>query len=307
MENNISNTTLEKLAQAYLKDIKSKRRWRFVTRLIIILIALLLIVSVLFSSSKELAPHIALVKVNGVIAENAEANAERINQSLDDAYANKLVKGVIVEINSPGGSPVQSDEIYSHMQYLQHKYPSIPMYAVCTDVCASGGYYIAAGAKDIYANKMTIVGSIGVIGSGFGFTGLMDKLGIERRTYISGKNKDFLDPFSPQKLQQTEQFKKLLDETHQVFIAAVENSRDDRLKDKAMDTTFSGEPFSGIQAKQMGLIDGFASVDQLRREKFNNINIIDYTQPLDFLTSVSQKLGNSVYYKAISETSFSLK
>lgn len=307
MENNIFNTTLEKLAQAYLKDIKSKRRWCFVTRLIIILIALLLIFGGLFSSSKELAPHIALVKINGIIAEDAEANAERINQSLDDTYANKLVKGVIVEINSPGGSPVQSDEIYSHMQYLQHKYPSIPMYAVCTDVCASGGYYIAAGAKDIYANKMTIVGSIGIIGSGFGFTGLMDKLGIERRTYISGKNKDFLDPFSPQKLQQTEQFKKLLDETHQVFIAAVENSRGDRLKDKTMDTTFSGEPFSGIQAKQMGLIDGFASVNQLRHKKFNNINIIDYTQPLGFLTAVSQKLGNSVYYKAISETSFSLK
>ena len=168
------------------------------------------------------------------------------------------------------------------MQYLQHKYPSIPMYAVCTDVCASVGYYIAAGAKDIYANKMTIVGSIGIIGSGFGFTGLMYKLGIERRTYISGENKDFLYPFSPQKLQQTEQFKKLIDETHQVFIAAVENSRGDRLKDKTMDTTFSGEPFSSIQAKQMGLIDGFASVNQLRREKFNNINIIDYTQTLGF-------------------------
>ncbi|MBK2356346.1 signal peptide peptidase SppA [Francisella hispaniensis] len=307
MENNISNTTLEKLAQAYLKDIKSKRRWRFVMRLIIILIILLLIVPGLFSSSKELVPHIALVKVNGIIAEDAEANAERINKSLDDAYANKAVKGVIVEINSPGGSPVQSDEIYSHMQYLQHKYPTIPMYAVCTDVCASGGYYIAAGAKDIYANQMTITGSIGVIGSRFGFTGLMDKLGIERRIYTSGKNKDFLDPFSPQKPEQTAQFKKLLDETHQVFIAAVEKSRGDRLKDKSMDTTFSGEPFSGIQAQQMGLIDGFASVDQIRNEKFNNIDIVDYTRPLDFLTAVSHKLGNSIYYKALSETSFTLK
>ncbi|MDN9007621.1 signal peptide peptidase SppA [Francisella tularensis] len=307
MENNISNTTLEKLAQAYLKDIKSKRRWRLFTRLIIILMILLLIVPSLFSSSKELVPHIALIKVNGVIADDAEANAERINQSLDDAYANKSVKGVIVEINSPGGSPVQSDEIYSHMQYLQHKYPTIPMYAVCTDVCASGGYYIAAGAKDIYANKMTITGSIGVIGSGFGFTGLMDKLGIERRTYTSGENKDFLDPFSPQKPEQTAQFKELLDQTHQVFIAAVEKSRGDRLKDKNIDTTFSGEPFSGIQAQQMGLIDGFASVDQIRNEKFNNIDIVNYTRPLDFLTAVSHKLGNSIYYKALSETSFSLK
>ncbi|QWU99404.1 S49 family peptidase [Francisella salimarina] len=307
MENNISKETLEKLAQAYLKDIKSKRRWKFFTRALIILVVLVMIIPGLFSSSKELTSHIGLVKVDGVIAEDAEANAERINKSLDDAYASKAVKGVIVEINSPGGSPVQSDEIYSHMRYLQKKYPNIPMYAICTDVCASGGYYIAAGAKDIYANKMTIVGSIGVIGSGFGFTGLMDKLGIERRTYTSGSNKDFLDPFSPKRPEQTAQFNKLLDETHQVFIEAVEQSRGDRLKDKTMNTTFSGEPFSGIQAKNMGLIDGFASVNQIKRDKFNNIDIVDYTQPLDFLTAVSNKLGNSVYYKALSETSFSLK
>ncbi len=177
------------------------------------MVVLVIIIPGLFSSSKELTSHIGLVKIEGVIAEDAEANAERINKSLDDAYATKAVKGVIVEINSPGGSPVQSDEIYSHMRYLQKKYPNIPMYAVCTDVCASGGYYIAAGAKEIYANKMTIVGSIGVIGSGFGFTGLMDKLGIERRTYTSGSNKDFLDPFYPERPEQTAQFNKLLDET----------------------------------------------------------------------------------------------
>lgn len=307
MESNISNETLEKLAKTYIKDLKSRRRWKLFTRIIVILVVLIMIIPGLFSSSKELAPHIALVKVQGVIAEDAEANSERINKSLDDAYASKLVKAVFVEINSPGGSPVQSDEIYEHMQYLQEKYPNIPMYAICTDVCASGGYYIAAGAKEIYANKMTIAGSIGVIGSGFGFTGLMEKIGVERRTYTSGKNKDFLDPFSPQKPKQTKQFEKLLDETHQVFIDAVKKSRDDRLKDKSNETVFSGEPFSGIQAKKMGLIDGFASIDQLKREKFDNVDIVDYTKPLDFLTAVSQKLGNSVYYKALSETSFSLK
>jgi protease-4 len=307
MENNISNETLEKLAKAHIKDIKSKRRWRLFTRIIIILVALFVIVPGLFNSSKELAPHIALIKVQGVIAEDAEANSERINKSLDDAYASKLTKAVIVEINSPGGSPVQSDEIYSHMQYLQQKYPKIPMYAVCTDVCASGGYYIATGAKQIYANKMTITGSIGVIGSGFGFTGLMDKIGVERRTYTSGKNKDFLDPFSPQKPEQTKEFEKLLNQTHKVFVDAVEKSRGTRLKDRSADTTFSGEPFSGIQAQKMGLIDGFASVDQLKREKLNNMEVVDYTRPLDFLTAVSQKLGNSVYYKALSESSFSFK
>ncbi|MED7788997.1 S49 family peptidase [Francisella sp. 19X1-34] len=307
MENNISNETLEKLAKVHIKDMQSKRRWRLFSRIIIILIVLIIIVPGLFTSSKDLTSHIALVKVQGVIASDSEANAERINKSLDDAYDSKLTKAVIVEINSPGGSPVQADDIYSHMRYLQKKYPKIPMYAVCTDVCASGGYYVAAGAKEIYVNKMTITGSIGVVGSGFGFTGLMDKLGIQRRTYTSGTNKDFLDPFSPEKPSQTKQFKKLLDETHQVFINAVEKSRGDRLKDKSMATTFSGAPFSGIEAKKMGLVDGFASIDQLRREKLNDLDVVDYTQPLDFLTAVSNKLGNSVYYRALSESSFSFK
>jgi protease-4 len=307
MENNISNETLEKLAKVHIKDIQSKRRWRLLIRTIIILIVLVIVVPGLFTSSKDLTSHIALVKVQGVIAADSEANAERINKSLDDAYDSKLTKAVIVEVNSPGGSPVQADNIYLHMRYLQNKHPKIPMYAVCTDVCASGGYYIAAGAKEIYVNKMTITGSIGVVGSGFGFTGLMDKLGIQRRTYTSGTNKDFLDPFSPEKPSQTKQFKKLLDETHQVFIDAIEKSRGDRLKDKSMATTFSGAPFSGIGAKKMGLIDGFASIDQLKREKLNNLEIVDYTQPLDFLSAVSNKLGNSVYYKALSESSFSFK
>ncbi|API85939.1 S49 family peptidase [Francisella uliginis] len=308
MENNISNETLEKLAKVHIKDVQSKRRWKLFVRTIVVLFILIMIVPGLFgSSSKELSPHIALVKVQGVIAEDSEANADRIIKSLDDAYASKFTKAVIVEVDSPGGSPVQSDEIYSHMRYLQEKHPKIPMYAVCTDVCASGGYYVAVGAKEVYVNKMTITGSIGVVGSGFGFTGLMDKLGIQRRTYTSGNNKDFLDPFSPEKPSQTKQFKKLLDETHKVFINAVEESRGDRLKDKSMATTFSGAPFSGIEAKKIGLIDGFASVNQLKREKLENLEVVDYTQPLDFLTAVSNKLGNSVYYKALSESSFSFK
>ncbi|ASG67136.1 peptidase [Francisella halioticida] len=308
MENNVSNEILEKLAKVHIKDIQSKRRWKLFIRTIVILLILIIVVPGLFeSSSKELAPHIALIKVQGVIAEDSEANADRIIKSLDDAYASKLTKAVIVKIDSPGGSPVQSEEIYSHMRYLQEKHPKIPMYAVCTDVCASGGYYIAVGAKEIYVNKMTITGSIGVVGSGFGFTGLMDKLGIQRRTYTSGNNKDFLDPFSPERPSQTKQFKKLLDETHKVFINAVEKSRGDRLKNKSVNTTFSGSPFSGIEAKKIGLVDEFASVEQLKREKLDDLEVVDYTQPLDFLTAISNKLGNSVYYKALSESSFSFK
>ncbi|AJC48352.1 S49 family peptidase [Allofrancisella guangzhouensis] len=307
MEKNISNEILEELAKTHIKDVKSKRRWRIFVRSVIVLLVILVIVPNLFFSPKELGPHVALVKVDGVIAADSQASAQRINKSLDNAYESKMTKAVVVEVNSPGGSPVQSDEIYSHMQYLQKKYPEKPLYAVCTDVCASGGYYIAAGAKNIYVNKMTITGSVGVIGNSFGFTGLIDKLGIERRVYISGKNKNFLDPFSPQKTDQVEDYQKLLDQSHQVFIDAVLRSRGNRLKDKSKETTFSGQPFSGIEAEKIGLVDGFASIDQLKYEKLDGMDIVDYTQPLDFLTKISNKLTNGVYYKALLENSFSLK
>jgi protease-4 len=307
MADNISNETLEKLAKIHIKDIKSKKRWRSLSRLTLITIALCVIVPMLWSSSKDLSPHVALIKVDGIISSDSDANAERIIESLNSAYENKQTKAVIIEINSPGGSPVQSDDIYSHMKYLQRKHLDIPVYAVCTDICASGGYYIAAGAEEIYANKMTITGSIGVIGSGFGFTGLMEKIGVDRRTYTSGKNKGFLDPFAPQNAEQTQEFEKMLDETHDVFISVVETSRGDRLKDTSKDTTFSGLPFSGIEAKEIGLIDGFSSVEQLRREKLDNMKVVDYTKPLDFFTSISGKISNGVYYKALSESTINLK
>lgn len=307
MSDNISKETLEELAKVHIRDVKSKRRWRLISRIIIALVVIFFILSAFLSKSDDLSPHIALIKVSGIIAEDSEANASRIIESLDNAYKNSNVKGVIVQINSPGGSPVESDDIYSHMRYLQEKHPDIPLYAVCTDLCASGGYYIATGAKEIYANKMTITGSIGVIGSGFGFTGLMDKIGVERRTYTAGKNKGFLDPFAPQNPEQKKEFEKILKQTHRVFMDAVEKSRGDRLKDRSLETTFSGEPFSGIEAKDLGLIDGFASVSQIKRDKLDDLPIIDYTQPLDFFTKLSTKVGNGIYYKALSESGVSLK
>jgi protease-4 len=192
------------------------------------------------------------------------------------------------------------------MLYLQKEHPKVPIYAVCTDVCASGGYYIALGAKNIYVNKMTITGSIGVVGSGFGFTGLIDKLGIERRTYTSGANKNFLDPFSPQVPAQAKEFEKILQDTHQVFIDAVVASRGDRLKDKSLSSTFSGEPFGGIQAKKIGLVDGFMSANDVRKQKYNNIPFVDYTQPLDVFSKISNKIGGSIYYKALSQANILL-
>ncbi|WP_116962964.1 S49 family peptidase [Fastidiosibacter lacustris] len=301
---------LERIANAYILEQRRTRRWRIFFRLCWLVVALL-IIGLLFKTFStppiKTEDHIALVKVDGVIADDSNANATRINNSLDAAFEDKNTKAVIIEINSPGGSPVQSDNIYEHMRYLQNKYSKIPLYAVCLDVCASGGYYIASAAKDIYTNKMTITGSIGVRADGFGFVELLKKIGVERRLYTSGKDKGFLDPFEPQSAAQVKEMEAMLTQTHQVFINAVKAVRGDRLNLKAEDKIFSGMPFSGIQAKEYGLIDDFASVDSLQRDKFNNMKVINFTQPLNLFDQLSQKLGTGVMYQAAKASNLKLQ
>ncbi|WP_100550925.1 S49 family peptidase [Caedibacter taeniospiralis] len=301
---------LKRIADAYILEQRRARRWRIFWRFCWLAVAIA-IIGLLFSefSSKTdvTNDHIALIKVDGIIADDSNANAQRINASLDAAFKDKNTKAVIMQINSPGGSPVQSDDIYEHMRFLQNKYPSTPLYAVCVDVCASGGYYIASGAKDIYANKMTITGSIGVRAGGFGFVELLKKIGVERRLYTAGKDKGFLDPFEPQSASQVAEMEAMLSETHQVFIDAVKAGRGERLDNKADDKIFSGVPFSGMQAKKYGLIDGFGSVDSLQREKFNNMEVVDYTKPLNLLDQLSQKLGTEVVYQAAQASGMKLQ
>ncbi|WP_151194448.1 S49 family peptidase [Cysteiniphilum sp. JM-1] len=301
---------LQRIADAYILEQRRARRWRIFWRFCWLVVAIIIIGLLIKSfSSKPVnnENHIALVKVDGVIADDSNANATRINDSLDAAFKNKNTKAVIVQINSPGGSPVQSDDIYEHMRYLQNKYPKTPLYAVCVDVCASGGYYIASGAKDIYANKMTITGSIGVRAGGFGFVDLLKKIGVERRLYTAGKDKGFLDPFEPQSASQVSEMEAMLTETHQVFIDAVKAGRGDRLDKKQEDKIFSGMPFSGVQAKKYGLIDGFASVDSLQREKFNDMKVVNFTKPLSVFDQISQKLGTEVMYQAAEASGLKLQ
>ena len=293
---------LERIANAYLKEQRRGRRWRVFFRLIWLIVIIVALYSYfnLFKSDSPVnkALHVALIKLDGIIASDSNANATRINKSLDNAFGDNNTKAVILRINSPGGSPVQSDEIYAHMRYLQKKHPKVPLYAVCTDICASGGYYIASAAKDIYANKMTITGSIGVRAGGFGFVELLKKVGVERRLYTAGKDKGFLDPFEPQNASQVNEMEQMLSQTHEVFIDAVKQGRGDRLDEKAENAIFSGMPFSGIQAKHYGLIDGYASVDSLKREKYEKLKLINYTKPVSFIDQISAKLGNEVVYQA---------
>ncbi|MFZ9035601.1 MAG: S49 family peptidase [Francisellaceae bacterium] len=292
---------LEKIAAAYLKEQRRARRWRIFFRvcwLVVIVVILWWIFSAEDKITPGMKPHVGLVKLEGVIADDADANADRINKSLEKAFENSNTKGVILYINSPGGSPVQSDDIYEAMRYFEKKYPDKPLYAVCSDLCASGGYYIASAANEIYANKMSIVGSIGVRAGGFGFVELMKKIGVERRLYTAGKDKGFLDPFLPQNAAQVKDMDKMLDQTHQVFIDAVKAGRGDRLDLAESQVIFSGMPFSGIEGKKYGLIDAFGNVHTLVSEKFAKLPLVDYTEPLSLLDRISSEFGAEVMYHA---------
>lgn len=293
---------LENIAIAYIKEQRRGRRWRLFFRfcwlIVIIAVSFVFFTEYYRQSNVVNEHHVALVKLDGVIASNANANADQINKSLKSAFKNENTKAVILKINSPGGSPVESDYIYQQIRHLAQKYPKIPLYAVCTDVCASGGYYVASAAKDIYANEMTITGSIGVRAGGFGFVGLIDKIGVERRLYTAGKDKGFLDPYKPQNPVQVADMEKMLTEAHESFINAIKTGRGKRLNSRNEDKMFSGMPFSGIQAKEYGLIDGFGSVASVVRDKLKDLPIVNYTQPLTLMDKISTKLGNELSYKA---------
>lgn len=302
---------LQRIADAYILEKIRTRRWKIFSRIIWIFVILMIVFLIKeFSGitfSNQNVDHIALIEVNGIIDHGSHANAKNINDSLSAAFNNKNTKAVIMQINSPGGSPVQADDVYSHMRYLQNQYPSVPLYAVCTDICASGGYYIASGAKYIYANQMTITGSIGVKAGGFGFVELLKNYGVERRLYTAGKDKGFLDSFKPQNPQQISAMESILSEIHQVFINSIKESRGLHINKSSEDVIFSGIPFSGIQAKNYGLIDGFSSVDSLIREKFNEIKLVNFTQPLNLFSRIGYKFSTEVVHKLFETSSVKLQ
>ncbi|HSA90923.1 MAG TPA: S49 family peptidase [Burkholderiales bacterium] len=267
-----------KLATAALKEQRRARLWGIFFKLLTFAYVTLILLMALDWKSAEMTggkKHTAMVEVNGLIAPGTDASAERITSALQAAFKDKNTQGVVVRINSPGGSPVQAQTIYDEMKRLRKKYPQIPLYAVVEDICASGGYFIAAGADQIYVGKASIVGSIGVLMNGFGFTGLMEKLGIERRLVTSGENKGMLDPFSPVDPKDVEHVKKLMGEIHQQFIGVVREGRGKRLKDSP--EIFSGLIWTGERSVDLGLADGFGSLEYVARELIKAEDIRDYT------------------------------
>jgi protease-4 len=240
-------------------------------------------------SQAEHRKHTALVELTGVIAPGAEASAESITTSLQSAFEDGNTQGVILRINSPGGSPVQSGIINDEIHRLRGMYPDVPLYAVVEDICASGGYYVAVAADRIYVDKASIVGSIGVLMEGFGFTGLMDKVGVERRLLTAGENKGFLDPFSPQEERHRIHAQELLGDVHQQFIDVVRKGRGERLKESP--DMFSGLMWSGSRSVELGLTDGFGSVEYVAREVVKAADIVDFTQRQNIAERFAKQFG----------------
>lgn len=306
-ENNASweRDVVTKLAESSLKEQRRARRWGILFKLLTFAyiggILYMYGDASLTRASHE--KHTALVEVNGVIADYEEASADKIVTALRDAFDNEKSAGVILRINSPGGSPVQSGYIYDEVVRLRKKHPDTPLYAVVTDICASGGYYIASAADKIYADKASIVGSIGVRMDNFGFVDAMEKLGVERRTLTAGENKALLDPFLPVDEKATAHIQKMLTEIHQQFIDSVKKGRGDRL-DTSVEGLFSGLIWTGEAAVKIGLVDELASSSHVAREVIGEETIVNYTVEDDLLERFAERLGSTTA-QAISKQFFS--
>lgn len=290
---------IEKLVMGLFREQRRTRRWNLIFKGL--LLAYLLMLFFIYmpdtgDTGVSIGKHTALIDIRGVIAADAEASADNVITGLRSAFKNKGTAGVILRINSPGGSPVQAGYINDEIHRLRKLHPDIPVYTVITDICASGGYYIAVGADQIYADKASIVGSIGVLMDGFGFVDAMNKLGVERRLLTAGEHKGFLDPFSPINAMEKKHVETLLAQIHQQFINVVKRGRGERLKDNK--DLFSGLVWTGAQAVDMGLIDGLGSSSYVAREVIGVEHIVDFTHerpPLErFIERIGATMVNSL-------------
>ena len=296
MSDNWERDVLEKIATEGLKEQRRARRWGIFFKLLgfaYLLIGLLLFMP-LISDTRHVAgkhgdKHTALVELNGIIMPEADASADNVVSGLRAAFEDKKTAGVILRINSPGGSPVQSGYIYNEILRLRKEYPDIPLYAVITDICASGGYYVASAAEKIYADQASIVGSIGVRMDNFGFVDAMKKLGVERRTLTAGENKALLDPFAPSNPEINKHLQTLLNDIHGQFINAVKKGRGEKLKE--VDGLFSGLIWTGDQSVEIGLVDELASASYVAREVLHAEDIVDFTVQPDFFSQFSKGVG----------------
>jgi protease-4 len=290
---------LEKTLLAGVQEQRRARRWGIFFKLLtfIYLFGALLMFSPLLQlgDGKNVSgSHTAVINVRGMIADEESASADNIVGALRAAFEDANTKGVVLRINSPGGSPVQSGYIYDEIRRLRGEYPAVKVYAVITDLGASGAYYIASAADEIYADKSSLVGSIGVTAATFGFVETMDKLGVERRVYTSGEHKAFLDPFQPEKPEETEFWRSVLATTHRQFIDSVKQGRGDRLQVAGHPELFSGLIWSGEQALELGLIDGLGSTGYVAREVIGEEELVDFTVKDSALDRFTKKLGASV-------------
>lgn len=287
--------TIEKLASSALREQRTARRWSIFFKSLIFIylfVVLFYALGLVGGGKKSSASHTALIDISGVIEAGGEVNADSVMTSLQDAYDNKGTKGIIFRINSPGGSPVQAGIINDEIKRQKLLHPDIPVYAVVEDICASGGYYIAAATDKIYVDKASIVGSIGVLMDGYGFTEVMKKVGVERRLMTAGENKAMLDPFSPLNPKHQLLAQMMLDEIHEQFKTVVRQGRGDRLKETA--ETFSGLFWSGEKSIKIGLADALGSADYVAREVIKQEEIVDFTYKDDFASRVAKRIGASM-------------
>jgi len=292
---NWERDALERLASAALVEQRRARRWGIFFKLFFagyLLLLLLLVVGGDVGSKAVAGRHTALVELEGEISADSVANADNVITGLRAAFENRAAAGVILRVNSPGGSPVHAAYIYEEIKRLRAIHPDRPIYAVVTDICASGCYYAVAAADRIYADRASIVGSIGVLMNGFGFTETMKKLGVERRLLTAGENKGMLDPFSPLRPQDRRHAQEILNRIHAQFIARVREGRGKSLKETR--DMFSGLFWTGEQAKEMGLIDGLGSAGYVAREVLKAEDIVDYTYRENFVDRFARRLGSAM-------------
>lgn len=289
------NNPMTLVLEEFVKEQRRKRRWSIFFKLVLVIIVCTVFISMCSKRSGHTTmaekPHTALIELNGEIMAGGPVDADHFAGALRQAFKDKGTKGIVLRINSPGGSPVQADYMYNEIMRLRKKHPKIPVYAVCTDICASGAYFVAAAANQIYANPSSLVGSIGVIMNGFGFTGAMKKVGVSRRVITAGRYKDFMDPFASQSKTEKAFAQKMVDTVHQQFISAVEQGRGKRLHvDK---NTFSGLAWTGVQAKKMGLVDAYGSTGYVAREVIKQKDIVNYTIKPSPFDRIADRLGAS--------------
>ena len=289
--------TLEKLVFATVNERRASRRWGIFFKLSFLLLAFFALWSLYDfnftgADGELVGKHTALIEIKGEIEDEGSGSADVVIASLNKAFSDLESVAIVLRINSPGGSPVQAGIIVDEITRLKRGYPHKKVYVVVDEICASGGYYIAAAADQIYVNKASIVGSVGVLMDGFGFTGSMEKLGIERRLLTAGENKGFLDPFSPQSDKHKAHAQEMLNEIHQQFIAVVRSGRGARLKETP--ETFSGLFWSGARAVEMGLADGFGTVETVARDVVKVEDVVDYTAHEGLPERVLMKFGAAV-------------